>query len=102
VEWLGFAALGVPLLIFRLGILQRWRSYRLSHRQAALLLASPAPLILVAVSVIRGIEGLDDLLLLGALVALTFGSTYAIRLFFLRAFGGEMDPPSSSGYRRRP
>ena len=88
--------------MYRLGILQRWRSYRLGHRQAALLLASPAPLILVVLWVIRGIERLDDLLLLGALVAWTFGSTYAIRLFFLRALGGEMDPPSSSGYRRRP
>jgi hypothetical protein len=102
VEWLGFAAIGLLLLISRLWILQRWRSYRLSHRQAALLLAAATPLILVVLWVIRGIGGLDDLLLLGGLVALTFGSTYAIRLFFLRACGGEMDPPSSSGYRRRP
>jgi hypothetical protein len=102
VEWLGFAALGLLLLFSRIWILQRWRSYRLSHRQAALLLASATPLILVVLFVVRGIGGLDDLLLLGGLVTLTFGSAYAIRVFFLRAVGGEMDPPSSSGYRRRP
>jgi hypothetical protein len=101
-EWLGFAALGVLLLVWRLAILGRWRAYRLSHRQAAALRASPLPLILVVLFVIRGIDSLNELLLLAGLVVLTFGSTYAIALFFLKAFGGEMDPPSSSGYRRRP
>ncbi|MGH2470938.1 MAG: hypothetical protein ACRDG6_00835 [Candidatus Limnocylindria bacterium] len=101
-EWLGFVALGVLLFISRLAILGRWRSYRFSHRQAAALWALATPLILVALWVIGGIDSLSELLLLGGLVALTFGSTYAMALFFLRAFGGEMDPPSSSGYRRRP
>jgi hypothetical protein len=103
VEWLGFAALGVLLLISRVAILGRWRSYRFSHRQAAALWASPMPLILAVLwVVIGGIDSLNELLFLGGLVALIFGSTYAMALFFLRAFGGEMDPPSSSGYRRRP
>jgi hypothetical protein len=102
VEWLGFGALGVLLFISRVAILGRWRTYRFSHRQAAALWASPTPLILVVLWVIRGIGSLDELLLLGGLVAFAFGSTYAIALFFLKAIGGEMDPPSSSGYRRRP
>jgi hypothetical protein len=101
-EWLGVVALGALLLISRRLILGRWRRYEFSHRQAAALWASGMPLILVVLWVVSGIDSLNQLLLLAALVALTFGSTYVIALFFLRAFGGEMDPPSSSGYRRRP
>jgi len=40
--------------------------------------------------------------LLGGLVVLTFVPAYAWVEFLFRAFGGEMDPPSSSGYQRRP
>jgi hypothetical protein len=101
-EWLGVVALGALLLISRRLILGRWRRYEFSHRQAAALQASGMPLILVVLWVVNGIDSLSQLLLLAALVALTFGSTYFIALFFLRAFGGEMDPPPSSGYRRRP
>jgi hypothetical protein len=101
-EWLGVVALGALLLISRRLILGRWRRYEFSHRQAAALWASGTPLILVVLWVVSGIDSLNQLLLLSALVALTFGSTHVIALFFLRAFGGEMDPPSSSGYRRRP
>jgi hypothetical protein len=102
VEWLGFAVLGLLVFVSRVAILGRWRSYRFSHRQAAALWALPMPLIVVVMLLIRGIDSLDELLFLGGLLALTFGSTYATALFFLKAFGGEMDPPSSSGYRRRP
>jgi len=102
VEWIGVVAIGILLLISRRLVLGRWRRYELSHRKAAALWASAFPLLLVVLWVSRGIDSLNQLLLLGLLVGLTFGSTFAIALFFLRAFGGEMDPPSSSGYRRRP
>ncbi len=101
-DWLGVVALGALLLISRRLILGRWRRYEFSHRQAAALWALGMPLTLVVVWVVSGIDSLNQLLLLAALVALTFGSTYVIALFFMRAFGGEMDPPASSGYRRRP
>jgi fucose permease len=102
VEWLGVVALGILLLISRRLILGRWRRYELSHRKAAALWASVFPLLLVVSWLFRGIDSLNQLLLLSGLVGLTFGSTFAIALYFLRAFGGEMDPPSSSGYRHRP
>jgi hypothetical protein len=60
------------------------------------------PLILVVLFAVRGINSLAEALLLGGLVALTFTSTFAFAEFFFRAIGGEMDPPASSGYRRRP
>ena len=83
-------------------IFARWRRYQLSHRQTALLWASVTPLILVVLFVSRGVDTVDGVLLLGGLVALTFGSTFVFAEYFFRAIGGEMDPPSSSGYRRRP
>jgi hypothetical protein len=101
-EWLGLAALVVVLALSRLYILGRWRNYRFTHRQAAALWASATPLIPVGLWIVHGIDGFNDVLFLGGLVALTFSFRYAMALFFLRAFGGEMDPPSSSGYRRRP
>ncbi len=51
---------------------------------------------------IRGIDGVTEVLFLAGLVVFTFATTYPIALFFLRMFGGEMDPPTSPGYRRRP
>jgi hypothetical protein len=102
VEWLGFIALGVLILVVRRLILERWRSYQLSHRQAAALYASVIPLILVAGFAVVGISSLEQLLVDLFIVLFVFGSTYVIAEFFLRAFGGEMDPPASRGYRRRP
>jgi uncharacterized membrane protein len=102
VEWLGFVVLAALVLIGRRLIFWQWRRHRLGHRQAAALWASVVPLILVAMFAIRGIDSLDDVLLLGGLVVLTFVPAYAWVEFLLRAFGGEMDPPSSSGYQRRP
>jgi hypothetical protein len=101
-DWLGVVAIGLVLFVSRRLILGRWRQYRIGHRKAAALWASTLPLTLVVLWTIKGIESLPDLLLLGGLVLLTFGSTYLMALWFLRAIAGEMDPPSSSGYRRRP
>ena len=101
-EWLGLVALSIVLLISRVLIFGRWRRYEFGHRQAAALWASTTPLILVALFLLRGIHDADQVLLLAGLVILAFGSSYVIAAFFLRAWGGEMDPPSSSGYRRRP
>jgi fucose permease len=102
VELLGYLALGGLLLISRVLLFGRWRRYELSHRQAAAFWASTTPLLLVVFFAIRGIDSLGGGLVLGGLVAFTFATSYAIALYFLRAFGGEMDPPTSSGYRRRP
>jgi len=104
VDWPGFAALAALialLVVVRLLILSRWRSYRLSHRRAAALYASVAPLMLVAGFAILGTPGPALLIIVGVALFI-FGSTYVIAAFFLRAFGGEMDPPESRGYRRRP
>lgn len=101
-DLLGYVALGILLLISRRLLLGRWRRYELSRRQAAAFWASTTPLILVVLFAIRGIHGLGEVLVLTGLVAFTFATSYAIALYFLRAFGGEMDPPTSSGYRRRP
>lgn len=102
VEWLGWVVLLSLLVLSRRFIFGRWRRYEFSHRQAAALWASATPVVLVVLFLVRGIETIEQLLFLAGLVILTFASSYAIALFFLRAFGGEMDPPSSSGYRRRP
>lgn len=101
-DWLGFVAIGVALLISRRVILGRWRRYEIGHRTAAALWASTVPVVLVILWAVRGIDGMNDLLVLGGLVALTSVPTFLMALWFLRAMGGEMDPPSSSGYRRRP
>ena len=101
-NWLGVVALGALLLISRRLILTRWRQYRIGHRAAAALWASTIPLILVILWAAQGIDSVVDPLFLAGLVLLIFGSTYLMALWFLRAMGGEMDPPSSSGYRRRP
>jgi hypothetical protein len=57
---------------------------------------------LVVGSAIIGNPGLEQLLFGVGLALFVFGSQYVIALFFLRAFGGEMDPQASRGYRRRP
>jgi hypothetical protein len=105
VDWPSFIAiiaLVALLVVVRLLIFSRWRSYRLSHRQAAALYASVAPLVILASFAIMGIPGLAELVFYVGLALFAFGSTYVIAVFFLRAFGGEMDPPASRGYRRRP
>jgi uncharacterized membrane protein len=102
VGWPGFVALGVLAFIARRLIFWRWRRSRLGHRQAAALWASIIPLILVVIFAMHGINSFDEALLLGGLVVLTFVPSYAMIEFMLRAFGGEMDPPQSSRYRRRP
>ncbi|TMC01354.1 MAG: hypothetical protein E6J35_11070 [Chloroflexi bacterium] len=101
-EWPGFIALVGLLLVVRLLVFQRWRSYRLSHRQAATLYASVIPLMLIAGFAFLGIGSLGQLLFDVGLALFVFGSTFVLAEFFLRAFGGEMDPPASHGYRRRP
>jgi hypothetical protein len=102
VEWPGLIAMGVLLIVVRALIVGRWRSYKLSHRQAAALYASVMPAILLAWFAIMGIGSLEQLLLDLAIVLFLFGSTFLIVEWFLRALGGEMDPPASRGYRRRP
>jgi hypothetical protein len=102
VNLLGYLALGVLLLISRHLLFARWRRNELSHRQTAGLWAATTPLILAVLFAIRGIDTFGEVLVLTGLVAFTFATSYAIALYFLRAFGGEMDPPTSSGYRRRP
>jgi len=94
-------ALVALLVIVRVLIFSRWRSYRLGHRQAAALHAAVVPLLMVAAFTFVGAPREGFLLVVGSAL-FTFGSTYLIAVFFLRAFGGEMDPPSSRGYRRRP
>jgi hypothetical protein len=104
VDWPSFVALVALVALLAVGrllILSRWRSYRLSHRQAAALYAALVPLLLVAGFAFMGASGQGFVLIVGVALA-AFASTYAIAVFFLRAFGGEMDPPASRGYRRRP
>jgi hypothetical protein len=102
VEWRGVVAMGVLLLVARGLIFQRWRSYKFSHRQAAALYASVVPLLLFVGLSVVGIGSLEQLLVDLALVLFVFGSTFFTVEWFLRALGGEMDPPASRGYRRRP
>lgn len=52
--------------------------------------------------VIAGVGSIEQLLIDVVIVLVIFGATYVIAEFFLRALGGEMDPPASRGYRRRP
>jgi hypothetical protein len=99
VEWPGFVALVILLAVARVLIFWRWRSYRLDHRQAAGLYASVIPLLLI---VGFAIYGSGQFFLGLGIAAFVFGSTFIVAEFFLRAFGGEMDPPASRGYRRRP
>ena len=98
----GYLALGVLLLISRIVLFGRWRRYEMGHRATAAVWAATTPLILVVLFAIRGIDSLGEVALLVVLASLTFATSYAIALYFLRAFGGEMDPRTSSGYRRRP
>ena len=98
----GYLALGVLLLISRVLLFGRWRRYQLSHRQVAAIWALTTPMILLVGFAIRGIDSVSEVLFLAGLVVFTFATSYAIALYFLRMFGGEMDPPTSSGYRRRP
>jgi hypothetical protein len=102
VEWLGFIAIAALLIVVRGLIFSRWRSYELTHRRAAALYGSVIPLMLFAGFAVAGIDSLEQLVIDLALVLLIFGSTFVIVEWFLRAFGGEMDPPASRGYRRRP
>jgi hypothetical protein len=102
VEWPGVIAMGVLLLVVRGLIMRRWRSYKFSHRQAAALYASVIPLMLFVGLAVVGIDSLELLLVDLALVLFVFGSTFLMVEWFLRALGGEMDPPASRGYRRRP
>ena len=101
-EWLGVVAMAALLLVVRGLILRRWRSYKFSHRQAAALYASVIPLMLFAGFAVVGIGSLERLLVALAIVLIVFCSTFLIVEWFLRALGGEMDPPASRGYRRRP
>ena len=101
-DLLGYLALGVLILISRVLLFGRWRRYELSHRQAAAIWALTTPMILVVGFAIRGIGSVTEVLFLAGLVGFTFATSYVIALFFLRMFGGEMDPPTSPGYRRRP
>ena len=98
----GYLALGVLLLISRVLLFGRWRRYQLSHRQVAAIWALTTPMILLVGFAIRGIDSVREVLFLAGLVVFTFATSYAIALYFLRMFGGEMDPPTSPGYRRRP
>ena len=98
----GYLALGVLLLISRLVLFGRWRRYEMGHRTTAAVWAATTPLILVVLFAIRGIDSLGKVVLLVVLAGLTFAASYAIALYFLRVFGGEMDPKTSSGYRHRP
>ena len=98
----GYLALGVLLLISRVLLFGRWRRYQLSHRQVAAIWALTTPMILLVGFAIRGIDSVSEVLFLAGLVVFTFATSYAIALYSLRMFGGEMDPPTSPGYRRRP
>ena len=101
-EWLGFIALAMLLVVVRGFIFRRWRSYEFSHRQAAALYASVIPLMLFAGFAVVGIDSLEQLLVDLVFVVFIFCSTFLFVQWFLRALGGEMDPPASRGYRRRP
>ena len=98
----GYLALGVLLLISRVLLFGRWRRYQLSHRQVAAIWALTTPMILLVGFAIRGIDSLGEVPLLAGLIAFTFATSYPMAVFFLRTFGGEMDPPTTPGYRRRP
>ena len=101
-EWPGIVALVMLLGVGRVLIFWRWRSYRLSHRQAAALYASVIPLLLIVGFAVTGASNFAQFLIGLGLAVFVFGATYVVAHFFLRAFGGEMDPPASRGYRRRP
>lgn len=97
--WILVAAF-IGYLIGRPAVYVLWRRGRLSHRRAAILVATSYLAFVLIFA--PGAQTGRELLALGGLAALVLLSGFASAEFVFKWLGGEFDPQGSAGHSQRP